>query len=202
MYPIQRTNSGLLLVFLLLSLGGCVRDTKPAEFYLLGPTAAPATQRTQDPVILVGPIAMPRYLDRPQIVTRHEAGRVEFDEFSRWAEPLAQTVPSVLAENLSQLVGSERIVPYLNIQTTTIDYRVVAIISRFDIDGSGQVLLDAKWSLTGPADDSHIMARHSTYRGDAGARDYLSLVAAMNSLLLRWSEDIADEIQRRQASDP
>ena len=202
MHLIQRTNSGLLLIFLLLSLGGCVRDTKPANFFLLGPTAPPAAQRTQDPIVLVGPIAMPHYLDRPQIVTRHAAGRVEFDEFARWAEPLRQTVPSVVAENLGQLVGSERIVPYLNIKTTTIDYRLVAIISRFDVDDSGQVLLDVKWSLARPAEETHIFARHSTYRGDAGGDYKEKLVAAMNSLLLRWSEDIASEIRLRQSSEP
>ncbi len=202
MHPIERTNSGLLLILLLLSLGGCIRDTKPAEFYLLGPTAPAATQRTQDPVVLVGPIAIPQHLDRPQIVTRHASGRVEFDEFARWAEPLRQTIPSVLAENLSQLVGSERIVPYLNIKTTTIDYRLVAIISRFDVDDSGQALLDTKWSLTRPDEDSDVMARHSTYRGDAGTADDGRFVAAMNSLLLRWSEDIADEIRQRQIPEP
>lgn len=202
MHPIQRTNSGLLLIFLLLLLGGCVRDTKPANFFLLGPTAPAATQRTQDPVVLVGPIAMPHHLDRPQIVTRHAAGRVEFDEFARWAEPLRQTVPSVVADNLSQLVGSERIVPYLNIKTTMIDYRVVAIISRFDVDDSGQVLLDVKWSLARPAEETNIMARHSTYRGDAGGDSNERLVAEMNSLLLRWSEDIASEIRLRQSSEP
>ena len=202
MHPIQRTNSGLLLIFLLLSLGGCVRDTKPANFFLLGPTAPPAAQRTQGPIVLVGPITMPHYLDRPQIVTRHPGGRVEFDEFARWAEPLRQTVPAVVAENLGQLVGSERIVPYLNIQTHLIDYRVIAIISRFDADDSGEVFLDVKWSLVRPAEDSHVMGRHSTYRTNAGSNHKEKLVAAMNSLLLRWSEDIADEIRLRQSSEP
>lgn len=202
MYPIERTNCGLLLVATLVSMSGCFGATKPADFYVLGPTAPPAAQRTQDPVVLVGPITIPHYLDRPQIVTRHASGRIEMDEFARWAEPLNQTVPSVIAENLSQLYGSERIVPYLNIKTTTVDLRLVAIISRFDIDDSGQVLLDVKWSLIDPVEDSSIMARHSTYRDDSGDRGYSSLVAAMNSLLLRWSEDIADEIRLREAAEP
>jgi len=202
MYPIERTNRGLLLVATLVSMSGCFGATKPADFYVLGPTAPPATQRTQDPIVLVGPITMPRYLDRPQIVTRHASGRIEFDEFARWAEPLNQTVPSVIAENLSQLNGSERIVPYLNIKTTSIDFRLVAIVSRFDIDDSGRALLDVKWSLMGPVEDISTMAHHSTYRGDAGGTDYARLVAAMNSLLLRWSEDIADEIRLREAAEP
>jgi hypothetical protein len=46
------------------------------------------------------------------------------------------------------------------------------------------------------------MGRHSTYRTNAGSNHEEKLVAAMNSLLLRWSEDIADEIRRRQSSEP
>jgi len=202
MYSSPRMVPGLTTIIVAVSLGGCVRDTKPAAFYLLGPTATPATERIEGPRIIVGPVEFPRYLDRPQIVTRHSEGRIEIDEFARWAEPLNHTVPAVIAENLSALTGGTRIVPFLQIREMISDYRIVAMVSRFDTDEAGNTVLDAKWSVLRSTDKSYTMARHSIYRSNTSASDYEQRVASMNALLLRWSEDIATEIQRMDSASP
>ncbi len=202
MYSSRPMAQGLMTIIVAVLLGGCVRDTKPATFYLLGPTAPPAAERVEGPRVIVGPVELPHYLDRPQIVTRHSEGRIEIDEFARWAEPLRQTVPSVIAENLSELTGGTRIVPFLQIREMSNDYRVVAMVSRFDTDETGNTVLDVKWSVLRPADKSYTIARRSTYRGNTAVRDYEQRIASMNALLLRWSEDIAAEIQRLDSANP
>ncbi len=202
MYSSRPMVPALMTLIVAALLGGCVRDTKPATFYLLGPAAPPAAERIEGPRVIVGPVEFPRYLDRPQIVTRHSEGRIDIDEFARWAEPLNHTVPSVIAENISALTGGTRIVPFLQIREMSNDYRVVAMVSRFDTDETGNTVLDVKWSVLRPTDKSYTMARHSTYRSNTSVRDYEERVASMNALLLRWSEDIATEIRRMDSANP
>ena len=88
---------------LLLGLEACT--STPSRFYVLSSLSASetiaATAATQGPVIGVGPITLPKYLDRPQIVTRAGSNQLALAEFDRWAEPLQDNVARVLAENLA-----------------------------------------------------------------------------------------------------
>ena len=67
----------------------------------------PGTAAAQGPVIGVGPITVPKYLDRPQIVTRSGRNQLALGEFDRWAEPLQDNVLRVLAENLAFLIPTD-----------------------------------------------------------------------------------------------
>src|SRR5580693_5608781 len=66
-----------------------------SKFYLLTPTtdtAAPATGSTQSTngnfTIGLGPIKLPPYLDRPEIVTRMAPNRLELSKEDRWGESI------------------------------------------------------------------------------------------------------------------
>ena len=93
----------MALVASLLGLGACA--STPSRFYILNTLTAsetiPATAAARGPVIGVGPITFPKYLDRPQIVTRASRHQLTLGEFDRWAEPLQDNVSRVLAENLA-----------------------------------------------------------------------------------------------------
>jgi uncharacterized lipoprotein YmbA len=59
----------------------------------------------------VGPVTVPAAVDRPQIVLRVDANRVALQEQSRWAEPLKESIPRVVASNLAVLLGMRRLPP-------------------------------------------------------------------------------------------
>jgi len=60
----------------------------------------------------VGPVSIPDYLERSQIVTGVGTDRVEFLMLHRWAEPLENAITRILAEEISARVPTERIVTY------------------------------------------------------------------------------------------
>src|SRR5215510_9952978 len=96
-----------------LLVGGCA--SQPSRFYLLSAlpsteTASPATSGQQRPTIGVGPVTLPRYVDRPQIVTRTSPYEIKVAEFDRWAEALDSNFSRVLADNLSFLLPTARVV--------------------------------------------------------------------------------------------
>ncbi len=107
---VNYVQRGLLatLCALLITLGGCA-GTPNSRFYLLEPlTGAPGPEGTVplDRAISIGlgPVTLPEYLDRPQIVTRTDRNTVLLAEFDRWAEPLSGNVSRTLAENLTYLL--------------------------------------------------------------------------------------------------
>src|SRR5262245_24922482 len=98
----------------LLVLSGCLGSTPPTQFYVLPPltggdTAAP-TAGQRAPTLGVGPVTVPPYLDRPQIVTRASRVKLALADFEQWAGPLPDTIARVLAENLALLIPTDRVV--------------------------------------------------------------------------------------------
>src|SRR5258706_9735649 len=55
--------------------------------------------------VSVARVAVPGVVDRPQIVARVATNNVEIFDFHRWAEPLQEAIPRVVAGNLAQQLG-------------------------------------------------------------------------------------------------
>ncbi len=178
----------------LMNLGGCT-TTPPTNFYVLTPLPSAeslglATVAAGGPSIGIGPVTLPQYLDRPQIVSRLSRARLNLGEFDQWAAPLKDIVASVLAENLSMLMSTDHIAVYPWPRSTTIDYQIMVDVTRFDGKMGGEVLLLARWSIVGK-DGKEWVKKKSRFSQPAGAPDYEATVTAMSRALERLSRDIA-----------
>ena len=76
------------------ALAGCSRSPQ-ITFYTLEPgvqseVTAPTTAA---PSVSVGPVTLPDMVDRPQLVVRVAATRMDILEAHRWAEPLKSEIP-------------------------------------------------------------------------------------------------------------
>ena len=130
--PIVRALAGAALVALMAL--GCAPATLPTRFYVLTavPPAGGAPAAARDVAVGVGPIALPGYLDRPQIVTRTGGDEIDLAEFDQWGEPLRSAVPRVLADNLAARVPTERVVLFPWRGVRTVQYQVPVEILRFE----------------------------------------------------------------------
>ncbi len=185
------TLSGVLLV-----LGGCL-GTPPTRFYTLPPLTdvpAPAATGTHALTIGVGPVTLPPYLDRPQIVTRSSRAQLHLAELDQWAAPLQDTIARVLAENLSLLMPTARVVLHPWSRTTVIDQQVLIEVTQFDRTIGGEVVLVARWSLLGTA-GQELTTRKARFSTPAGGPEYEATVTAMGRTLAALSRDIAVTVQ-------
>ena len=109
--PCKILISGMTIMTLLLA--GC-GTSPPAKFYTLTPVVA---QRPQEKVVHteknmpvgIGPIEIPDYLDRPEIVTRAEQNQLILSEFNLWGGALKADINRVLLENISSLLAGDGI---------------------------------------------------------------------------------------------
>ena len=60
-------------------------------------------------IIGVGPVKIPEYLDRPQMVTRDKEGMLKFDEFDRWGESLDLGMARLIREDLTAMLPEDKI---------------------------------------------------------------------------------------------
>jgi uncharacterized lipoprotein YmbA len=196
MYSLVWRFSGVVWVTALLGLGACA--STPSRFYILNTLPAsettPATAAARGPVIGVGPISFPKYLDRPQIVTRASRHQVTLGEFDRWAEPLQENFSSVLAENLALLIPTDQILLNPWPRPATLDYQVGVEVLHFDGWLGGESALIARWSILDRA-ERELSSRKVHLQAPTGGRDYEALVVALNQMLEALSRDLATAIQ-------
>jgi hypothetical protein len=192
----------LLLAVAPLLLTACAGVSDRTRYYVLSPTpAAPEgfeRAAVSSAAIGVGPVQMPRYLDRLQIVTRGANDGVEIAVDDRWAEPLENGIAQVLADNLAPQLGSERITvfPWRGGVARVLDYQVAVIVLRFDGSPGREVTLDARWRLLG-RNGEELALKRSTIREPLIGAGYQPLVRGLNRTLARLAREIAAEIQSR-----
>jgi hypothetical protein len=187
-----------LAVWLAIS-AGCA-GTVPSKFYTLTPMKAPdapgkGVSAGEGSFLAVGPVTLPDYLDRPQIMTRSEGNEVRLHETERWAGSLEGDISRVLRENLSALLAGNRITvvrwsPATHPQASFRN-RVGVEILRFEGALGGTVVLKARYTLYGADGRKVVSVGESTVREAAGSPEYESLVAAMSRALATLSRNIA-----------
>ena len=190
----------------LLVLSGCLGTTPPTHFYLLPPrtsgdTASPVSAGPRDLTLAVGPVTVPPYLDRPQIVTRTSPATLTLADFAQWAGPLADTIARVLAENLALLIPTERVVLFPWPRNIDPDYQITVEVLQFDRSPGNQVVLVARWSLL-DRDGKELVMRKSRLSQVAGGADYEAMVTAMGQMLETLAQDMATTLRSMAQTTP
>ena len=192
-----RMKGSLLAGFICaLLLAGCAR-TAPVSYYQLSALdAARNTAATEagKMVIGIGPVRLPEYLARPQIVTRQSANRLQLADNHRWAEPLGENIPRVLGENLSAQLGTDRILLYPWPSSRTTDYQLLVEVLHFENESGGAARLVALWSIKGKDGRIVLPERRSSHLVPATSQDQEGLVGALNEALGSFCREIAQEL--------
>ena len=145
----RRTSSVLLMMTALL-LAGCVGGRSPsARFFQLQP-AESLTPTAKTPLnagyaVILRPVSLDPYLNRPQMVNRISPYEIKYREFERWAEPLDGNITRVLAENLRRLLQTDRVAIFPHAASDLTNITVNVDISRFEGTPGDQAILHAAW---------------------------------------------------------
>jgi uncharacterized protein len=179
-----------------LILVGC-GTTAASRFYTLSSTATAASAPALNVTVVVGPVAIPATVDRPEFVTERGSNGVDVDGFNRWAEPLNDGIARVVADDLSTLLGGATVAvaPLANFAAA---YRVTLRVQRFESVLGTSVLVDAVWVVRkepgGEARSGHTLARETP-----AGNGFDALAAAHSRALATISADIAAAIRAASA---
>jgi uncharacterized lipoprotein YmbA len=170
------------------------------RFYILSPSTTPAPAASGvSYLVAVGPVTVPAMVDRPQIVLRVATNRVTLQEQSRWAEPLKESIPRVVAGNLAMLLAGAQVATESQNAIPAADCRLVLDIQRFDSVLGDAATLEVLWTVTftsgAAAASGRVLIRES-----AGGPDFDAIVAAHSRALAALSRDIATVIRNGQGT--
>ena len=201
-FGMVRMSNCLIIVTLASLLSGCAHDSRPVQFYMLnadvggvGNTSRPVIK--QGPVIGLGPIRIPEYLTRPQMVVATSDNQYQLAEDHRWAERLDQNISLALFKVLPDQLGTDRVVRYPWSQRQLIDYQVGIDILEFNVNASGQSRLIAQWFVKGK--EKTMIDKRSVYQFPASTTDYAIMVKAQSQCLAQLGKEISETLRQFMA---
>jgi len=193
MRPMQILMTLVLLAALCLS--GC-GTTQSSKFYTLSPMPAPEKKSPLDITVNLTMVNLAEYLDRPQIVTRTSANEISINEFDRWAEPLNEAIPRLVAENLALLLGAHKIATVPWHGPVAPDYAVFFEVIRFDGNLGGDVSLHYMYAILDKQGKKVFEAKRSVLTEPAGRPGYEAMISAESRAVGAMSREIAEAIRR------
>jgi uncharacterized lipoprotein YmbA len=197
-----------------IGLGGCSYMAKAilapqkdiSRFYLLTPTAdatAPATAQSagssSDFTIGLGPIKLPPYLDRPEIVTRQAPNRLELSKEDRWGESIQNGFTSAMARDLTAQTGTGRVILFPWYNTVHIDLQVQIDVYRFETDGQGSANLSAKWTILDSTGKNILYTVESNLTQPSKPGDMTDAAAALSRTIGDLGGQIANMLHQLRA---
>ncbi len=202
----------LLACAMFLALTGCLGSSRESRFYTLAPLQVrdgPASSPT-DATLAVGPLEIPDYVDRQQIVTRTGANELVVAEFDRWGGSLDNQITASLVATLRDRLASQQIAvaPWRSaiFSGVGVTYRAAVSISRFDGIPGQSVVLQGRWELIAQSSgkEESLGVREATVTEKIDAAGYDTLVAAMQRALVRFGQQMADTVAaaRQMAKAP
>jgi uncharacterized protein len=193
----------LTLLLACLVPAGCISlSAKPelSRFFALAPlpqtreTMTRNSSGTDGPALGIGPVKMPGYLDREQLVTRVSQNRFAVAENDRWAEPLEENFSRVLGQNLSILLYTDKIITYPWEVSQRPAYQVQVEVLRFEPNAQQAVELWARWAII-DRDKKTVALRESFLTHPAKDNSSEASVAALSEVLGSFSQEIATTIR-------
>lgn len=182
------------IFILVCSLTGCIGSTSQKSSYYVF-TASEKIASMQDPVsgviIGVGPVKIPEYLDRPEIVTRQDGNHLVVHDFHRWGDSLESQTIHVLAENLSARLNTDNVVIYPWEKPLVPEYQLYIDFRRFDGNLGGPVILQAVWWIVETAEDKQLMTQRSSITVPINNDTFETYISTQNAALEKLSLEIA-----------
>lgn len=141
----------------------------------------------------LGPITIPRYLDRPEVVTRVSETQLSVSDTNRWAEPLETSVSSVLRQDLSSRLATAQIIPLPWSREQQIDYRVKVNFHNLECTAAGDAVVEASWTIQKGADGPTVQSGSTRFTTPAG-KDERSASSALSRGVAQVSSEIAQRL--------
>ncbi len=164
-------------------------------------SAADKSAGLEQSSIGVGPLRLPGYLDRDDLVARVAENRFEVSPNDHWIEPLEENVSRVLAQNLYALLGFEQIARYPWPANRRVTRQIEIEILRFEPTAEREAQLEARWSVIDVATKQPLAVKRSLVKRPIKDSTREAAVDAMSDALAGFSREIAETV-RAVAGDP
>ena len=181
----------LLATLCLTSCGGSKQ-----EFYRLS-AATPANSGgggERSVSLGVGPITLPGYIDRSELVFQSGPNEFQVPPNVSWTGSLQENIASVLARDLREQLGAREVLTYPWPSGRAPAQRVALDVRQFHGISGSDAILDTAWRIEG-ANGSVLRRGSVNLREPIQGDGYSAVVAAESRLLARCAAVIAEALR-------
>lgn len=176
------------------SLGGSsnsnLGDTHFYSLVALSPTNPTENNKLR---VGIGPVEIPRLLNRPQMVSRKNNTEILMAEKHQWGGSYKEELVQALTDNFSNLLNTENIEKFPWKHSFKPKYHVRINIERFDGELGKSATLKARWRLF--KDNQEIKVKQSLIKIAMKSASYNSYVKAQSEALAKLSKEVAESIK-------
>ncbi len=147
-------------------------------------------------VIGIGPIEIPEYLSRSQIIDNQTNNTLVMANNAYWAEPLDKSIARVISLNLIHMNNARSFVDFPWRNDSKPRYSIRLHID--DLSRAGKnVKINATWELMDNGNKSNLLRKNFTHSttADSGAK---ALALAYSKLLANLAEEMNTELNKIQ----
>ena len=190
---IPTMRRAFLLTGAALLLAACGASDK---YYRLN-SDGPAPVRVAGISIGVGPVALPSYIDRAELVFQSGPDQFQLPPSARWTGTLQENILNALRDDVGRRLDTGNVLTYPFPPGVTVRYQVAIDVRQFHSVSGGSAILDCSWRLVDPA-DGRVLSRHNgSYQEPVSGDGYDPVVNAESRLLGQLADDIAKTLRRR-----
>lgn len=191
MSPVLRFVLTFCLLGLLTACGG-----SKEKFYRLSATeAAPTGGSSSGLGVGVGPVSLPSYIDRAEVVFASGSNEFQIPADALWVGSLQENISRTLAADLGRILGSRNVRSSFD-RGFQPRYRVALDLRQFHGISGKEAILDLSWRIQDGA--GRTISRHNgTFREPIIGDGYGPLVAAQSRLLEQCAQAISTALRGR-----
>ncbi len=205
----SRVYCKLLPVLMVLVLTGC--GAAVTQYYVLNTIASKPNQTVNGALnvnktlnankrlnanksvqqIAIRQLEIPRYLDRPRMVSRDAENHLRISETHQWGGRLRDDLARTLSDNLAERLGSVAVFTAPFPGSMHADVSFLIDVRQFELLADGHVYLKVRWHIQQPgqATLSYFNQMHS--EAMIKPTDYAAIAAAMSQLVAQLSDNMA-----------
>lgn len=183
-----------LLIFICLSLlTGC--GGAGANYYRLSAmTASPTGGSSSGLSVAVGPVTLPSYIDRAEIVFSSGSNQFQIPTNALWVGSLQENISRVVAADLGALLGTSNVRASVEPGFSP-RYRVALDVRQFHGISGQEAIFDLSWRIQGGASGETISRHSRMFQQGINGDGYQALVEAESRLLEQASAAIAQSLR-------
>ena len=190
MFRQPRLLLGLALCSLLSACGGTGE-----KYYKLNATAAAPTGGSAAGLsVAVGPVSLPGYINRPEVVFASGTNEFQIPSDALWVGPLHENISRTVAADLGRILGSGNVRPGLESGFRP-RYRVALDIRQFHGISGQEAVLDLSWRIQSGASGETISRHSGSFHQPIIGDGYGPLVEAESGLLEEAAAAIAKTLR-------
>lgn len=192
-FSIPRGSALLSVVVLAFALTACGGATQ--KYYRLS-ADGPAPVGVTGLSVGIGPVTLPGYVDRAELVFQTTANEFQVPLDAHWTGTLKDNVSNVLAADVGSRLRSGNVVAFPWNPVLKLRYQVAVDVTQFHaISGKGAIL-EVSWRILNGADSQMISRHNARYEEPVQGDGYDPVVAAESRLVGRLADDVAASLRR------